>query len=141
MAILTPKEVAARLAAASIMKENASDADASKCVSIYPDLKGDGSLIKAGTRVNVGGVLYRSRHDVWDTGQNHPECNPNAWEKILYREGFRVIEEAITAEHPVLFGERVWFGNELYESTINGVNTYTPITYPTGWKFIRKTKV
>ena len=133
MAILTPREVLARIVATSVFMDNASDADASKCVSVYPTLKGDGSLIKAGTRVNVGGVLYRSRIDVWDTADNAPTNNPNAWEKILYKRGYRVIESDITAENPVTFGERIWFNDKLYESVYSGANVWTPERFPEGY--------
>lgn len=137
MAILTPREVLERIVATSVFMENASDVDASKCVSVYPSLKGDGSRIKVGTRVKFGGILYRSRNDLWDTVQNTPTNNPNAWEKILYRQGYRVIEGEITAEHPVTFGERIWFNDKLYESIYAGANVWTPERYPEGYTALK----
>lgn len=137
MAVLTPKEIAARLAASAILKDNASDADASKCASVYPVLTGDGKLIHVGTRINKDGELYRARINMWDTEENTPDRNPNAWEKILYKRGYRVIEGEITAENPVTFGERIWFNETLYESVYEGSNVWTPERYPEGYKALK----
>ena len=140
MPILTPQEVLARISAVSIMKNNASDADASRCVSIYPTLKGDGSLVKAGTRISFNGDLYRSRLDLWDTEENTPDRAPNIWEKVMYKQGIRIIPEQITAEHPFWKGDRGWWNGALYESILEIANTYTPDAYPAGWKLLRENK-
>jgi len=141
MPILTPKEVLARISAASIMKDNASDADASRCVSVYPTLKGDGSLIKVGTRITVDGELYRARVDLWDTAENSPANVPSLWEKVMYKKGIRIIPDQITAEFPFNKGDLGWWYGALYESTLEGVNIYTPEAYPNGWKLIRPAKI
>ena len=136
MAILTPREVLACIVAAYALKDGASDADASKCIAIYPELTGSGELIKAGTRVSFRGTLYRSRVDLWDTIGNIPENNPNAWERIMYKDGYRVIEDEITSENPIVKGERIWFRDKLYESTYIGANVWTPERYPDGYQLI-----
>lgn len=139
MPILTPKEVSARIAATAIMKDNASDADASRCVSVYPTLKGDGSLVKAGTRIAVNGQLYRTRVDLWDTAENAPQAVPSLWEKVMYKKGIRIIPDQITAEFPFNKGDLGWWNDVLYESILETVNTYTPDAYPSGWKKVTKT--
>ena len=133
MSILTPKEVLARISAASVMKENASDKDASRCVSVYPTLKGDGSLVKAGTRIAYKGELYRSRVDLWDTEENTPTLVPSLWERVMYKRGYRIISETITAENPFLKGEIAWWGSERYVSRIDN-NVWTPEANPSGWE-------
>lgn len=137
MAILTPIEIAYRIAAAGSMKETASDADASKFASIYPTLKGNGALIKSGTRINKNGKLFRARVDLWDTEENTPENVPSLWEEILYKEGYRIVIGNITAENPFCLGDRAWFGDHLYESIHNGVNVWSPADNPGGWKLIK----
>ena len=138
MPILTPKEVLARISAASVLKENATDADASRCMSVYPTLKGDGSLVKAGTRIAVDGELYRARVDLWDTEENRPANVPSLWEKVMYKKGIRIIPDEITAEFPFNKGDLGWWNGVLYESILDVANVHTPETYPSGWKAVTK---
>lgn len=138
MPILTPREVLARITAASVMKENASDADASKCVSIYPTLRGDGSLVKAGTRITVDGQLYRARVDLYDKEENSPVNVPSLWETVMYKRGDRIIPETITAENPFSKDEIGWWENKRYRSLVDA-NVWTPTAYPEGWEEIKKT--
>lgn len=137
MATLRPIEIALRIAAASAFKETATDADASKFTPLFPKLKGDGSLVKVGTRIASGDKLYRSRVDLWDTAENAPENNPSLWEEIMYKKGIRIIPNNITAENPFKTGERGWFNDNLYESIIDN-NVWTPTAYPNGWKLIKE---
>ena len=139
MPILTPKEVLARISAASVLKENATDADASRCVSVYPTLKGDGSLVKAGTRINHNGTLKRVAVDLWDTEENSPDNAPNLYEDILYKRGIRIIPETITAGTAFALDEKGWWEGGLYQSTIDN-NVWTPTVNPSGWKLIREAK-
>lgn len=48
------------------------DAQASQVSTIYPKLKGDGTLVSAGTHINWNGQLKRAAVDLWDTEQNNP---------------------------------------------------------------------
>lgn len=137
MPILTPKEVLARISAASVMKENATDADASRCVSVYPALKGDGSLIKVGTRIAFKGELYRARVDLWDTEENTPELVPSLWERVMYKRGYRIIPDVITAENPLMKDEVAWWGDERYVSLLDS-NVWTPEQNPSGWEKLGK---
>lgn len=120
--------------------KHASDALASRVPQAYGSLKRDGRLVKAGTRVNHNGQLYRARVDLWDRADSTPDTAPNLWEKILYKDGIRIIPETITAENPFNKGERGWWQGSLYESTLEVVNTYTPDQYPDGWKLIKEAK-
>lgn len=132
---LSPRDILIRISAANKMKETATDADASQFTALYPALKGDGSLVKAGTRINRGGKLYRARVDVWDSADYTPENAPSLWEEILYRKGYRIITK-ITAEFPFMRGDRGWYNDDLYESLIDN-NVWTPTDYAVGWKRIK----
>lgn len=110
-----------------------SDKDASEAVELSGRYPNDGSLVSAGTRINWQGQLYRASVDLWATELNDPEHAPTLWEKIMYRDGIRIIPEVITAGAAFAKGERGWWRDELYESLILA-NVYTPAQYPEGWK-------
>lgn len=112
------------------------DRTASEAAALFPRLKRDGSLIHAGTRINHRGTIKRAAVDLWDTEANAPENAPNLWEDIAYREGYRIAPEVFTATNAASKGERLWFGDTLYESLMDG-NVYTPEVYPDGWEAIR----
>lgn len=137
MATLRPIEIAYRIAAASAFKESANDADASKFASLYQTLKGNGSLIKSGTRINRNGKLYRARADLWDTEENSPENAPELWDRVLYKDGIRIIPEQIVAENPFTKDELGWWGDVLYKSLLSA-NVYTPAQYAAGWEEVVK---
>ena len=108
------------------------DAQASESAAIYPALKQDGSLVKAGTRINWKGQLKRAAVDLWDTAENNPDNASALWEDINYKDGYRVIPDVITAGTAFALGERGWWKDVLYESTM-AANVYTPEQYPSGW--------
>lgn len=108
------------------------DKTASEVPSLFPKLKQDGSLVKAGTRVDWNGVLMRASVDLWDTEQNTPSNAPTLWEALAYKDGYRVIPETITVTSQFSKGERGWWQDVLYESLIDS-NVYTPAQYPAGW--------
>lgn len=109
------------------------DQTASEGVMLFPRLKGDGELIRSGTRINWHGTLKRAAVDLWDTDDNNPDNAPELWENIGYRDGIRIIPATITAGLAFALGEKGWWGDVLYESLI-AANTYTPEQYPAGWK-------
>jgi hypothetical protein len=115
-------------AAASLDDKTASTAE-----TLFPRLKGDGSLIKAGTRINWHGTLKRAAADLWDTEVNDPDHAPTLWEDIAYRQGHRIIPEVITASAAFALDELGWWGDTLYKSRIPA-NVYTPDQYPAGWE-------
>ena len=108
------------------------DKDASTAPELFPQLKGDGSLIKAGTRINWSGIIKRAAVDLWDTAENTPEKAPALWEDISYRQGYRIIPETITAGLAFAKGEKGWWNGELYESLLEA-NVWTPAVNPSGW--------
>lgn len=109
------------------------DKDASGCVDLYPTLKQDGSLIKAGTRINWGGWLKQATVDLWDTEANDPDHAPTLWAKIQYKDGVRVIPDVITAAEAFAKDELGWWNGAIYKSLI-AANVYTPDAYPRGWE-------
>lgn len=117
------------------MREDATDAQASKAVSIYPTLKQKGALISAGTRINWNGTIKRAAVDLWDTAENNPDNTPVLWENINYREGYRIIPSVITAGLAFAQGECGWWNGVLYRSKI-AANTYTPDQYPADWEIV-----
>lgn len=109
------------------------DATASTAPELFPRLKGDGSLVKAGTRICWGGTLKRAAVDLWDNAENTPDVAPTLWEDVLYRDGIRIIPETITVGLAFAKGERGWWGDKLYKSLL-AANVYTPEQYPAGWE-------
>lgn len=134
---MNPQEKARRLRPL-IMKAAASldDKDASNAVELYAEYPNDATvLIQNGSRINWKGTLYRAAVDLWASEENDPDNAPTLWEKVMYRDGIRIIPEVITAGLAFSLGEQGWWGDKLYESLINA-NVYTPEQYPTGWKLI-----
>ena len=109
------------------------DKDASGCVDLYPTLKQNGGLIKAGTRINWNGWLKQATVDLWDTEANDPDHAPNLWVKINYKDGVRVIPDVISAAEAFALDELGWWDGAIYKSLI-AANVYTPDAYPQGWK-------
>ena len=109
------------------------DKMASTAPTLFPRLKQDGSLIKAGTRINYNGSIKRAAVDLWDTVDNSPDNAPTLWEDILYRDGYRIIPDVITAGTAFALDELGWWGDKLYKSLLSA-NVYTPEQYPNGWE-------
>ena len=109
------------------------DKTASTAPTLFPRLKQDGSLIKAGTRINYNGSIKRAAVDLWDTVDNSPDNAPTLWEDILYRNGYRIIPDVITAGTAFALDELGWWGDKLYKSLLSA-NVYTPEQYPNGWE-------
>lgn len=109
------------------------DKEASEAAVLFPRLKLDGALIKVGTRINWYGVVKRAAADLWDTEANNPDNAPTLWEDIAYRQGYRIIPEAITAGTAFALDECGWWGDVLYKS-LTAANVYTPEQYPAGWE-------
>ena len=109
------------------------DKTASTAPTLFPRLRQDGSLIKAGTRINHNGSIKRAAVDLWDTVDNSPDNAPTLWEDILYRDGYRIIPDVITAGTAFALDELGWWGDKLYKSLLEA-NVYTPEQYPRGWE-------
>ncbi|MBP3633167.1 MAG: hypothetical protein J6J43_01170 [Oscillospiraceae bacterium] len=108
------------------------DKVASTAPEMFPRLKQDGSLIKAGTRFNIGGVVKRAAVDLWDTAENAPDKAPTLWEDLLFKDGVRMIPDVITAGTAFAKGEEGWRKGVIYVSLIDA-NVWTPEAYPAGW--------
>jgi len=115
------------------------DKTASEGASLFPRLKGDGSLVRAGTRINWNGTIKRAAVDLYDTAETTPDAADLLWEDIEYREGYRIIPDTITAGTAFALGECGWRGDSLYQSTIDN-NVWTPEAYPDGWTLIETEK-
>lgn len=109
------------------------DKIASECAVLFPALKLDGSLIKAGTRINWKGVIKRAAVDLWATEENSPDTAPTIWEDLEYKNGYRIIPEVITVGKAFAKDECGWWGNILYKS-LKEANVHTPDEYPSGWE-------
>lgn len=115
--------------------EGLDDATASQAPTLFPGLKEDGSLVRAGTRINWKGVVMRVAVDLWDTPENNPDNAPALWEDLPYIDGIRIIPDVITVGLAFSKGEKGWWYGELYESTADN-NVYTPEQYPANWKLV-----
>ena len=111
------------------------DMEASMAPSFFPRLKGDGSLVKTGTKINWGGIVKRASADLWDTAESNPSNAPDLWEDISYKEGSRIIPETITAGLSFAKDELGWWKDALYRSTIAN-NVWNPDAYPEGWALV-----
>lgn len=112
------------------------DKDASEAVKLYDGMKYDGSLIKAGTKINWGGQLKKAAVDLWDTADNTPDAAPTLWADIAYKDGIRIAPETFTATNAAAMDELMWFGEHIYKSKMAG-NVYTPETAPGVWEIVR----
>ena len=113
--------------------EGLDDATASQMALLFPGLKGDGSLVKSGTRINWNGVVKRAAVDLWDTEPNNPDNAPTLWEDLAYIDGIRIIPEVITVGTAFSKGEQGWWNGALYESQADN-NVWTPDAYPAYWE-------
>lgn len=109
------------------------DKDASEAVALFDGMRYDGSLIKAGTRINWGGTLKQAAVDLWDEERNNPDNAPTLWVDIAYHEGIRIIPETFTAAQAFALDELGWWNGHIYRSTI-AANVYTPVQYAAGWE-------
>ena len=111
-----------------------------KTISEAPELcrtlKQDGSLVRAGTRINWNGTIKKAAVDLWDTEVNDPDHAPSLWADIAYRDGYRIIPETLTVTTAFSKGEIGWWTDgKLYESKVDS-NVYTPAQYADNWKEI-----
>lgn len=110
-----------------------SDAEASATPEMFPRLKQNGELIKAGTRIYWKGDLKRASVDLWDTVENDPDNAPALWEDINYTNGYRIIPEVITAGLAFAKGECGLWKDKVYESLYDS-NVWNPEQFAAGWK-------
>ena len=111
---------------------NLSDKEASEGAELFPQLKGDGLLVSAGTRINWNGIVKKATVDLWDTEENNPDNATALWADIDYRDGYRIIPTSITVTTMFSKGEYGWWDEDLYESLVDN-NVYTPEQYAANW--------
>ncbi len=135
MKILTKADAIAFRKQIEAAAVNLDDKGASMAADFYSDMTYNGELVKAGTRINHGGVLYKAAVDLWDREENNPDNAPTLWEKIAYHEGVRVIPEVITVTTAFAKDEIGYWevDGKVYKSLL-GANVYTPAAYPQGWE-------
>ena len=138
----TSTDVASDLTAASAVyakqadEGNVPEADISLHPDLFPRLKGDGSLIKAGAHINWHGTIKRAANALWDTEENNPDNAPTLWNDIAYREGLRVLTGPIPATNPVQVDEICWYKDEKWRNISGVPSVYLPDEYPTGWEVV-----
>ena len=93
---MTREQAKALRALIELASASLPDKEASQGAVLFPKLKGDGALIKAGARINWKGAVKRAAVDLWDSEENDPDHAFYLWEDIDYREGVRVIPVTIT---------------------------------------------
>lgn len=133
---MTKQELNAGLERFLTAKNKACDAmtdeQALGCIALYPTLKHDGSLVKAGQRIRWNGVLLRASADLWDVESYDPDHAPALWEEVKISGGIRDIPENIAAIDAFSAGEKGRWKGEIYVSLIDN-NTWNPDQYPAGW--------
>ena len=133
---ITLKQAKALRAAIMEAAPALSDATASTVPMLFNVLKQDGSLVKAGTRINWNGKLKKATVDLWDTLENNPDNAPVLWEDIAYKDGYRYIPENITVSSSFGLDECGWWEEHLYKSLLD-TNVWTPAQHPSGWQLIQ----
>lgn len=108
------------------------DNEASTVPSLYEGMKYDGSLIKAGTRINWHDTVVKAAVDLWDNEENNPDNAPTLWAALPYKDGIRIIPEVISVTEAFSKDEKGWWGDEIYISKVD-INVYTPAQYPDNW--------
>lgn len=109
------------------------DQTASTAVTLFPRLKEDGALIRAGMRIRWQGQLKRAAATLWDTRENNPDNAPQLWVDLAYKDGLRVIPAVITVTEAFSKGEPGWWDGWVYFSKVDA-NVHTPDQYPEGWE-------
>lgn len=117
------------------MREALTDQQASLVTDLYPSLKSNGELVKAGTRIKWKGEVKKATVDLWDTVESNPDNAPSLWESLDYKEGYRIIPSTITVTTAFSLGEYGWWNEVLYKSLIDN-NVWTPAEYPAGWEIV-----
>lgn len=109
------------------------DVNASTVPEMFPRLNLDGSLVKAGTRINWDGKLKKAAVDLWATAENTPDAAPALWEDLNYVNGYREIPEVITVTTAFAKGELGWWKGIVYES-LQDNNVWNPEQFAAGWR-------
>lgn len=110
------------------------DREASEAPMLFADLKGDGSLIRAGTRIRVGNRVLRASVDLWDRADSTPEAAPTLWAELPYVNGIRRIPDTITVTEAFSKGEKGIDADGVIWESLTDSNVYTPVQYAPNWR-------
>ena len=116
---------------------NITPAEISLHPDLFPRLKGNGELVKAGTHINWYGTIKRAANALWDTVENNPDNAPDLWNDIEYREGLRVLTGPIPATNPVQVDEICWYKDQKWKNISGVPSVYLPDEYPNGWEVVQ----
>ena len=117
------------------MRDTLTDQQASNVADMYPILKANGELVKAGTRINWNGTIYKAAVDLWDTEENNPTNASSLWATLDYKEGYRIIPDVLTVSTAFAQDECGWWNGVLYKSLLAN-NVWTPNEYAAGWAVV-----
>lgn len=115
---------------------NITPAEISLHPDLFPRLKGNGELVKAGTHINWYGTIKRAANALWDTVENDPDHAPTLWNDIAYREGLRVLTGPIPATNPVQVDEICWYKDQKWRNISGVPSVFLPDEYPAGWEVV-----
>lgn len=113
--------------------ETLDDKTASTAPHMFRQLNEDGSLVKAGTRINWNGQVKKAAADLWDQADQDPDHAPDLWADLDYVDGVRKIPDVITAALAFAKDELGWWRGTIYKSKMAG-NVWTPEAYPAAWE-------
>lgn len=118
-----------------VVADELPDEQASKFPNLYHEMKYDGSLIKAGTRINWQGQLKRASVDLWDREDQNPSQAPTLWVDLNYFQGRRIIPEVITTTLAFSKGEVGYWpaDQKFYKAKRDGV-VHTSAQYMADWE-------
>lgn len=98
---------------------------------------------RAGRECVIGRV-YRHQSGLYRCNQTHttqegwePDITAALFNRIMYKEGIRIIPDVITAGTAFAKGEQGWWEDMPYISLIDA-NVYTPEQYPAGWEVVKE---
>lgn len=114
------------------------DKTASIAPELFPRLKENGELVRAGTRINWNGVLKKAAVDLWDRPENNPDNAPNLWADLPYKDGYRIIPEVITVTAVFSNGEIGWWIDGFKYRSKKDNNVYTPAVRPDDWEKVNE---
>ena len=134
--MITRKQMEQIVEQLKAMREAATDETAETTPALFPTLKQDGGLIKAGTRIQFNGKVYKARVDLWDNPGNDPATADTLWVEVKKQGDYREIPEVIEPALAFSKGEIGIWKNQLYRSLIDN-NVWNPEAYPAGWEVVQ----
>ena len=106
------------------------DATASTVPEMFPRLKSNGELVKAGTRINWNGTVKKAAADLWDTAENTPDAAPALWVAVSVDAWPEWVQP--TGAHDAYHrGDKVSYNGKHYICTADA-NVYAPGV--SGWE-------